>query len=147
MRIKSHHTESDAGTDLTPMIDIVFQLIAFFMVIINFTETEQNENVKLPSSVLARPPDVPHTTPLTLQLGKSGEIYFSGHEVTLEGLTQALQDERNYMQYINKNPSDATIIIRADEDAKAGLVQELITTCQEVGFENFVLRAKQEDEA
>ena len=73
-------------------------------------------------------------------------IYFSSREVTLEGLTPVLQEERNYMQYINKNPSEATIIIRAHEDAQAGLVQELIKTCQEAGFENFVLRAKQDDE-
>ena len=41
--------------DLTPMIDMTFQLIAFFMVLINFTEADQDERIKLPTSVLAKP--------------------------------------------------------------------------------------------
>ena len=49
------------------------------------------------------------------------------------------------MQYLQKDPASATIIIRAHRQAKAGVVQELIRTCQGVGFEKFVLRAKQEE--
>ena len=45
--------------DMTPMIDMVFQLIAFFMVLINFTEADQNQRIHLPSSELAKPPDAP----------------------------------------------------------------------------------------
>ena len=41
--------------DMTPMIDIVFQLIAFFMVITNFEQTQADERVKLPEDQLARP--------------------------------------------------------------------------------------------
>ena len=38
---------------MTPMIDMTFQLIAFFMVLINFTEADQNQAINLPSSELA----------------------------------------------------------------------------------------------
>ena len=41
--------------DMTPMIDVVFQLITFFMLVINFEQTEADERVKLPRDALARP--------------------------------------------------------------------------------------------
>ncbi len=144
MRFMRRQTDPDTGADLTPMIDVVFQLIAFFMVIINFTEAEQNERIKLPSSILARPPDAPQETPLTLQMDENGVIYFASRELTVDSLAPLLEQERNVMQYLQKDPAQATIIIRAHQAAKAGLVQALIRTCQDVGFEKFVLRAKQE---
>lgn len=42
--------------DMTPMIDIVFQLITFFMVITNFDQNEADERVTLPRDQLAKPP-------------------------------------------------------------------------------------------
>ena len=53
-----------AEADLTPMIDMTFQLIAFFMVLINFSQSEQNEKVTLPTSELAKPADVPLEYPI-----------------------------------------------------------------------------------
>ena len=41
--------------------------------------------------------------------------------------------------------ADATIIIRADVNAKTGIVQKLIEAWQEAKFEKFALRAKQEE--
>ena len=43
---------------MTPMIDMTFQLIAFFMVLINFSEVEQDQRITLPASELAKPPEV-----------------------------------------------------------------------------------------
>ena len=45
-----------AQADLTPMIDMTFQLIAFFMVLINFTEADQNQEITLPTSEIVKPP-------------------------------------------------------------------------------------------
>ncbi|MDP6717396.1 MAG: biopolymer transporter ExbD, partial [Pirellulaceae bacterium] len=41
MKIKKGATNNILEGDLTPMIDMTFQLIAFFMVLINFTQSEQ----------------------------------------------------------------------------------------------------------
>lgn len=40
--------EVTAEGDMTPMIDMTFQLIAFFMVLINFAEGDQDQRIKLP---------------------------------------------------------------------------------------------------
>jgi biopolymer transport protein ExbD len=45
----------------------------------------------------------------------------------------------------SKEPSSATVIVRADGRSKTGDVQELIKACQEKGFERFVLRAQYDE--
>ena len=42
-----------AEGDMTSMIDMTFQLIAFFMILINFADAEANQDIKLPASQLA----------------------------------------------------------------------------------------------
>ena len=68
MRIKSSEPIL-AEVDMTPMIDIVFQLIAFFMLITNFEQTQADERVKLPSDQLAIPLEVARVKQLTLNIG------------------------------------------------------------------------------
>ena len=58
-----------AEVDMTPMIDIVFQLIAFFMVISNFEQTQADQRVRLPEDVLAQPPTVKPAHELVLNVG------------------------------------------------------------------------------
>lgn len=131
--------------DMTPMIDMTFQLIAFFMIALNFSAAEQDERIKLPASELALPPEGPADEPLTLQLTDVGTVLFGGQELRIPQLRGALGIERQFLERQDKNPAEATVIIRADAEAPSGQVQELIKLCQETGFERFSLRAKQED--
>ena len=59
MRLHKREGMPSAEADMTPMIDMTFQLIAFFMVLINFSDAETNERIRLPASQLAKPPDAP----------------------------------------------------------------------------------------
>ena len=129
---------------MTPMIDMTFQLIAFFMVLVNFAEVDQNERIRLPKSELAKPPDAPVQQPITLQLTKKGTVLMGGEERTIAGVKPLLLREKQLLEAMpGKSYRDATIIIRADRTAKTGKVQEVIKACQETGFEKFALRAKQ----
>ena len=130
--------------DLTPMIDMTFQLIAFFMVLINFSQTEQNQRIQLPDSALAKPPEAPLEHPITLHLTTEGSVIIGGEEVAIAGLGPYLSREARVLEYENKTPSDATVIIRAHKDAQTGRVQELIKVCQENRFDQFALRAKED---
>jgi len=138
--------------DMTPMIDVVFQLMSFFLFVLSFSGAEQNEAIRLPASELAKPPQAPPESPLTLQLTSQGNVIFGGQENppdqdALQWLRPKLLVER---QIIARTPgrsvAEATIIIRADRGAKTGRVQELMQLCQEraIGFQKFKLRAKQE---
>jgi len=145
MRFKRPHSAPFIKGDLTPMIDMTFQLIAFFMVLINFTEAEQDQRIKLPSSELAKPPDAPFEVPITIQLTKEGDAIFSGARVSIDGLYALLLQEKQILDRTGKTAKDATIILRGHAEAKTGALQDVIKTCQELEYENFVLRAKQEE--
>ena len=142
MRIKKTDTKI-VSCDLTPMIDMTFQLIAFFMVVINFTETEQDQRIKLPISELAKPSEHPPTEPLFLQLTDEGNIIWQGELTPLNNVRRHLEDESEAMRLNNKTPADATVIIRADAKVATGKVQDLIRICQESRFERFHLRAQE----
>jgi biopolymer transport protein ExbD len=146
MRRHDRLPTSTTKLDMTPMIDMTFQLIAFFMVLINFAAADQNERIRLPISELAKPPDTPLMSPITLQLTKQGTVLLAGQETPIEGLRRLLQQEKKAISETSEaGPKAATIVIRADRDAQTGKVQEVIRVCQETGFEKFDLRAKQEE--
>ncbi len=132
--------------DMTPMIDVTFQLIAFFMFVLNFSEVDQDQRINLPRSELARPPDVAYDEPLTIQLTSNETIIFAGDELTRDGLKSALLREAQIIKaHPEKKVQDVTVIIRADRLAETGKVQELIQLAQEADFDTFALRGKQSD--
>jgi biopolymer transport protein ExbD len=142
MRLRKKNSEIAEG-DLTPMIDMVFQLIAFFMVLVNFSEAEQDQSVKLPASELAKPPEVPFEEPITLQMTEQGQVLLHGDKLELAAMSRRMLRERQILQTMGKSPGEATVIIRAHRACATGKVQELIRACQEQQFERFALRAKE----
>jgi biopolymer transport protein ExbD len=147
-----------AEVDMTPMIDIVFQLIAFFMVITNFEQTQADERVKLPKDQLARPAKAKRDKELVINFGyirntdgsRAGtgdpRIFYAGENLSLSTFqTQLNFEKQNYVD-TGVNPKEVTVIIRADAEVPTGQVQELIKKCQEASFEKFSLRAEQPPE-
>ena len=133
-----------AEGDMTSMIDMVFQLIIFFMVLINFSQDDQNQTIKLPSSELAKPAETPLENPIVLNLAFNGNVYLGAETSTIAGLRPLLELEANVLKAQKKSAKDANVIIRADGNTAGGMVQELIKKCQESGYEKFALRAKEE---
>jgi biopolymer transport protein ExbD len=133
-----------AEPDMTPMIDMTFQLIAFFMVLLNFGESEVDARIKLPSSQLAKPPEEQLVGRLVLQLTDDDRVIFGGNAISISALDRQLRRERRYLELQGTEVADATVILRADANAKTGVVQQVIQKCQDNGFEKFALRAKQE---
>lgn len=144
MRIKTREVGAFVECDWTPFIDMTFQLIAFFMVLLNFSDAEVNQLINLPAAELAKPPDGPIEKPLTLQLESDGRVIYSGAPLTIEQLKPQLVLERQLLERAGSTAAEGTVIIRADRGAPTGKVQELIQACQEQGFERYRLRAKQE---
>ena len=155
MKIKSSGSGAP-DVDMTPMIDIVFQLIAFFMVITNFEQQQADERVTLPKDQLAKPPEVKRENAFTLNLGfekdKDGKvidptpyIFFGDERMTVENSAVRLKQESQFYSTIGTDLQDVTVEIRADAGVPSGLVQKLIQMCQEEGiaFQRFALKATQ----
>ena len=143
MKIKSHN-QAKAEADLTPMIDMVFQLIAFFMVLINFSQSEQNDRVQLPDSDLARPAEDKLDFPIVLHLTGEGTVVVGGDEFAIESIRVPLSREITVLSLEKKTAADANIVIRGHRDVAGGRVQDLIERCQDMGFEKFALRVKED---
>ena len=143
MKFTRSRNESAEG-DLTPMIDMTFQLIAFFMVLINFSDADQNQRIKLPTSQIVKPPDAPLEEPIFVHLTEDGEVILGGIETSIDGAKSNLVIERNILVSKGMTAADATVIIRADANVQTGEVQKLIKVCQEAEFDTFALRAKEE---
>ncbi len=153
MRIEAKKQEV-AEVDMTPMIDIVFQLIAFFMVISNFEQTQADERVKLPTDTLAKPPEVKLEHELVINIGFERDlggkktdpkpyIFTPGEKFRVLDYGPKLQTERRLYRQKGQKPQDVTIIIRADAEVPTGLVQGFIKLAQEAEFQKFALKAQQ----
>jgi biopolymer transport protein ExbD len=162
MRYASPQGTPVAKPEMTPMIDMTFQLIAFFMVVVNFSADDQNERIRLPLSELAIPPEEAQAeTRITLQVSCRDEkgkplprsrVIFGTKEMEIWQLGDALLVETQVLEARAEDEEErarivreATIVIRADGAAKTGEVQEVIKICQQYKFENFRLRAQQRE--
>jgi biopolymer transport protein ExbD len=144
---------SECNLDLTPMIDVTFQLIAFFMFVLNVNEFVQNQAIRLPASDLAKPPEKAPRTVFTVQVTRPEEdgksyVYFANRKLALDGdeLKAAIDKERTILGFERRSPDDPSIVvlIRGDAAAKAGEVQRVVDAWREKGFVQFSLRARQE---
>lgn len=145
MKFRKKNSSEIMEADLTPMIDVTFLLIAFFMVLINFTEVDRAEEILLPKSRLAIPPTVRPDYQVILNLDVNGVVKFGGQDFTnIDLLDSALEREKSAAQIENVQPRDISVIIRSHQDTPTGLVQKLISKCQQIGLENFSLRVKEQ---
>lgn len=145
---------ASVDVDMTPMIDVTFQLISFFMMVTNFEQTQADERIKLPSDALAKPPEVKLAHELVVNIGfkrsKTGEkldpqpyIFLIGEELQIAEFRNRLLQEARIYQATDVNVKDVTVVIRADTDVPTGKVQEFIKMSQEAKFEKFTFKAKQ----
>jgi biopolymer transport protein ExbD len=130
--------------DMTPMLDMTFQLTFFFMLTLNFSSDIQSDQIRLPASEIARPTEGAAETAITVQVLEDGLVLFGGDKMAVGALQGPLQRERDVIHNVlGRNVKNVTVIVRADHNVPAGKFQEVLKICQEMGFESFKLRARQ----
>ena len=145
MRFK-RKTEKILEGDLTPMIDMAFQLIAFFVLLINFSKIEKTEEINLPDSVIVKPPEAPPDYDFILNFREDGVVLLGSEPVcdvnSLDQLMPKLQQEISAAAREGVGKAQIHVVIRGDLDAKTGDVQRLMNKCKEAQLEIFNLRVK-----
>ena len=130
--------------DLTPMIDMTFQLIAFFLLIINFSTVEKSKEIELPLSELARAPDAPPPYKITLNLQVDGSVLFVDERIDhVDHVNPLLIREIGFARRQGVPIEEILVIVRADQDVQTGLVQKLMGMCRDKKLVSFALRVKE----
>ena len=105
----------EAAINLTPMIDIVFLLIIFFLVGARFTEQERQYDIQLPSSSEIQPltgtPDA-----LVINVRQNGTILLGIKPMSLDELETELRDAK-------ENFEDQAVVVRGEGQ---GLYQPIV---------------------
>ena len=145
MRLAKKKIEAIKEGDLTPMIDMTFQLIAFFMVLINFSQVERTEEILLPMSQLAKPPTEAPDFQILLNLRKDGSVNMAGKDYkSFELLKQQLDREVQDAGRRKIPPEEVVVVIRSHTATQMKNVQSLIAKCQESDLITFKLRVKEQ---
>jgi biopolymer transport protein ExbD len=119
MRLSKRKRSTRAEVDITPMIDVVFLLLIFFITVSQISDT-QKDLVDLPK--LTGAVDQEPTT-LIINIRETGEIVVEGRvydESAIIGvISQALAS-------VNDDPSLVHAVIRADQRVMAGSVNRVV---------------------
>ena len=135
--------------DLTPMLDMVFQLITFFMLVSNFKAASIDMSLKLPVVGSARPVDTKGQEKfLVLNIDKQGELKVYGIAKDIKSYIagEAYGVRRENPTLGPKDELPVTVVIRADKAIPFRLLNEVIKSCQDNGFLKYALRAKDKPE-
>ncbi len=125
--------EDNFALDMTPMIDVVFLLIIFFMVSTVFVDFSRKMDINLPTSKSSVLDESAKT--LEVEMSKDKKIFLGGKLVTLLGLETTLAK----MQFKDKKP---TAIIRADKSLPYGDVIQVMGFLQKKGIPDISVAVK-----
>jgi biopolymer transport protein ExbD len=120
MRLSKRRRSTRAEMNMTPMIDIVFLLIIFFMTVTQVSELNR-ERLELPK--LQGAEDQQPMT-LTVNIDRDGEIVVSGNPLSVTRLLAIVSQE---LAKVGDDPSRLTVVLRADERGTSRTVNEIVT--------------------
>ena len=133
MRFK-RHTKLEHGLeqiDIAPLIDVIFQLLIFFMLSSSFT-FQSGINVKLPKAVTS---DVIKEENMIVTITSENIIYLNGKIVTLKDLRKELS---------NPKVQSLPLLLKADRRASVGRIVDVWDLCRTLGIEKINIATNQE---
>jgi len=120
------HIDEQPSLNLTPMIDIVFLLIIFFMVGTKFSELERKIGLQVPAvaehGALSAAPEKK-----IVNVFRDGNIELDDQPVTIGELTQRLAEAR--AQY-----PEVGVLVRGDADGRYQAVANVLNACKQAGI-------------
>ena len=137
MPLKSEPMEEPA-LNLTPMVDIVFLLIIFFMVGTRFAELEYEFEVQLPTVSDAQPltslPDE-----IVINVRDDGKLMVEGQVLSAEALEKRLEEA-------HERYADQSVLIRGDGQGQYQHVMDVLSICHRVEIKNISLASHLNEE-
>ncbi len=116
--------------DLTPVVDVVFNLIIFFALSLNFSPAVRGIQIKVPQ--VSSPVKEIKTEKVVVSVYEDGRIFLNNKQVSRKGLREALE----------KSPDKSAVaVIKAEENITHGTVVEIMSTIKSAGYTKLALAA------
>ena len=108
------HEEREADVDMTPMLDIVFILLIFFIVTTSFVK-EEGLLINRPKA--KNNPSENNTPTVVVQIGETGLVKFNGRLVDIERLSARIES------FLSENQTNSAVVIAHDDVAHDNVVK------------------------
>lgn len=128
----SNRKKRGTAVDLTPMIDVVFQLILFFLVSTTFAILPAI-NVNLPESSTAQGSEI---AGITITMQSNGKMWFNDEQVSFSTLGKKLAS----FDTEGKKKEEYPVTLEADENVTNGSVVKVFDVLRSQGFVSVNLR-------
>lgn len=131
MARKTRREAEEAAIDLTPMLDVVFIMLIFFIVTTSFVK-EAGIDVNRPkaSQSKAKP-----TATIFVAVRANGEVWLDKRAVDVERVGASIE------KLLAESPTD-TVILQADKEAKHGVVVAVMDQIKLAGIEKISIAAE-----
>jgi len=134
MKLGAKHAEEDIEVDMSPMIDMVFLLLIFF--IVASTIIDEKVKVEIPKAAYAKVPE-DTTGRLVISVNKDDNMFVGPMPVTIVELKERLEIE------LEADPN-LRILIRSGGEVKYKTNEKIMTACAEVGANDLIYSAYEE---
>jgi biopolymer transport protein ExbD len=130
MRPPVRRRESGVKFNITPLIDIVFNLIVFFALASLYVRKETAQAVTLPTARQFDVNEQDASRRLTITLGPDRRIFVAGEQVAANDV------ERLLIERAGNEPQTLDVRLRADRSVPFADVKPMIIACAQHGITN-----------
>jgi biopolymer transport protein ExbD len=135
MAVKIKKGTALTSLSLTPLIDVVFLLLIFFLVATRFAQEDRELEVPLPDASQAVPLTVAPKE-IFINIDREGRYYVDRNFMEPDELEQLLR------QAAINNPVGQSVVIRADKRVPFDYVVQAIDRCKRAGIHDYVANTK-----
>jgi biopolymer transport protein ExbD len=132
MRRRTQHVEEEGHIDLTPMLDVVFILLIFFIVTTSFVK-EAGIDVNRPKASTAK--SKPKAN-ILIAINDNGSVWIDGREIDI----RAVRANVERLKAINP---EGSVIIQADQSSQTGVLVKVMDGVRSAGVEDISISAKE----
>jgi biopolymer transport protein ExbD len=132
MKLRRARTARRGRIEIIPMIDVMFFLLATFMLTSLAMQRLDAVRVNLPQGVAER---MAEDKPLTLSVTRTNQVFVNRQPVRLDQVTQAVASQL---------PRDGNMVVAADDGAAHGVVVQAMLAARRAGVEHFLVAVHRE---
>jgi biopolymer transport protein ExbD len=130
MRLPLRIGRPPIGMNMTPLIDVVFLLIIFFLVSSHLARQETQLDLNLPTAASGREAEVESRPRVSVNVTAAGQIMLGSAEARPDELAERLRYERD------RSGDDLEVRIRSDRAVPYGVVEPVLLACADAGIWN-----------